>query len=68
MNAWLEELAEVEQERRGYLRLAAKGRMTDAELDRALGEPHPELTKRVRSYGAHRLVNMWVPTVNLLQG
>jgi hypothetical protein len=34
----LEKLAEVEQERRGYLRLAAKDRMTDAELDGALGE------------------------------
>jgi hypothetical protein len=34
----LEKLAEVEQERRGYLRLAAKDRMTDADLDGALGE------------------------------
>jgi len=36
--AWLERLAEVEQERRGYLRLAAKGRMIEVELDGALAE------------------------------
>ncbi|MCA1738454.1 MAG: hypothetical protein LC740_06390 [Actinobacteria bacterium] len=36
--AWLEKLAEVDQERRGYLRLAAKGHMTDEDLDRELGE------------------------------
>jgi site-specific DNA recombinase len=36
--AWLERLAEVEQERRGYLRLAAKGLMSEAELDGALAE------------------------------
>jgi site-specific DNA recombinase len=36
--AWLERLAEVDQERRGYLRLAAKGRMSEAELDGALAE------------------------------
>ena len=36
--AWLEKLAEVERERRGYQRLAAKGRMTEAELDGALAE------------------------------
>jgi site-specific DNA recombinase len=35
---WLEKLAEVDQERRGYLRLAAKGRLTDEELDEALAE------------------------------
>jgi site-specific DNA recombinase len=38
VRAWLDRLAEVDQERRGYLRLAAKGRMTDAELDEALAE------------------------------
>jgi site-specific DNA recombinase len=32
---WLEKLAEVDQERRGYLRLAAKGVLTDEELDEA---------------------------------
>src|SRR5215204_2777876 len=36
--SWLEKLAEVEQERRGYLRFAAKGHMTDDELDEALAE------------------------------
>jgi site-specific DNA recombinase len=36
--AWLEKLSEVEQERRGYLRLAAKGHMSDDELDEALAE------------------------------
>jgi hypothetical protein len=36
--AWLDKLAEVDQERRGYLRLAAKGRITDAELDDAFAE------------------------------
>jgi site-specific DNA recombinase len=35
---WLEKLAEVDQERRGYLRLAAKGHMTDDELDEVLAE------------------------------
>src|SRR3712207_6079099 len=36
--AWLEKLSEVDQERRGYLRLAAKRRTTDEELDEALAE------------------------------
>ena len=36
--SWLEKLSEVEQERRGYLRFAAKGHMTDEELDKALAE------------------------------
>ena len=36
--AWLERLAEIDQERRGYLRLAAKGRMSEEELDEALKE------------------------------
>jgi hypothetical protein len=36
--SWLERLAEVDQERRGYLRLAAKGRLTDEDLDEALAE------------------------------
>jgi site-specific DNA recombinase len=35
---WLEKLAEVEQERRSYLRFAAKGHMTDDELDEALAD------------------------------
>lgn len=36
--AWLERLAEAEAERRGYLRLAARGSITDQELDEALSE------------------------------
>ena len=36
--SWLEKLSDVEQERRGYLRLAAKGHMSDEELDEALAE------------------------------
>ena len=36
--SWLEKLSEVEQERRSYLRFAAKGHMTDEELDEALAE------------------------------
>jgi len=36
--AWLERFSEVEQERRSYLRFAAKGHMTDEELDEALAE------------------------------
>ena len=33
---WLEKLSEIEEERRGFLRLAAKGRITDEELDEEL--------------------------------
>jgi chromosome segregation ATPase len=36
--AWLERLAEVDQQRRGYLRLAAKGHMTEHELEEILTE------------------------------
>jgi site-specific DNA recombinase len=36
--SWLEKLSEVEQERRGYLRYAAKGHMTDEELGETLAE------------------------------
>jgi hypothetical protein len=36
--AWLEKLSELVEERRGYLKLAARGRITDAELDEALAE------------------------------
>ncbi len=35
---WLDKMGEVEQERRGYLRLAARGHMSDEELDGALGK------------------------------
>jgi site-specific DNA recombinase len=36
--AWLERLAELDQERRGYLKLAATGRMSEEELDEALAD------------------------------
>jgi site-specific DNA recombinase len=36
--SWLQTLSEVDQERRGYLRLAAKGQMSDGELEEALAE------------------------------
>jgi site-specific DNA recombinase len=35
---WLERIAEVDQERRGYLKLAAKERMSEEELDEALAD------------------------------
>ena len=35
---WLDRLAEADSERRGFLRLAARGSITDAELDEALAE------------------------------
>ena len=36
--SWLQRLSEVEQERRGYIRLAAKGHLTDGDLEQALAE------------------------------
>ena len=33
---WLKKLSEIDEERRGFLRLAAKGRITDEELDEEL--------------------------------
>jgi len=38
MNAWLDKLSELDQERRSYQRLAARGHMTDKELDEAMRE------------------------------
>ena len=38
VKAWPGKLSEVDEERRGYLRLAAKGHMSDEELDEALAE------------------------------
>ena len=38
MKAWLDKLAEVDSERRSYIKLAARGTITDLELDEALGE------------------------------
>jgi hypothetical protein len=36
--SWLQTLSEADRERRGYLRLAAKGQMSDEELEEALAE------------------------------
>jgi site-specific DNA recombinase len=55
--AWLEKLSEVDQERRGYLRLAAKGRITDEELDEALAEledTRETAEKELRAISARR--------------
>ena len=38
MKAWLDKLAEVDSERRSYIKLAVRGIITDLELDEALGE------------------------------
>jgi hypothetical protein len=38
MKAWLDKLTEVDSERRGYIRLAARGNLTDRELDEVLAE------------------------------
>jgi hypothetical protein len=55
--SWLAKLAEVDQERRGYLRLAAKGHLTDEELDEALAEledARETAEKELRAVRAHR--------------
>jgi hypothetical protein len=51
--AWLDKLAEAEAERRGYLRLAARGSITDRELDEALAE-----LKETRSTAEHELATL----------
>jgi site-specific DNA recombinase len=51
--AWLDKLSEVEAERRGYLRLAARGSITDAELDEALAE-----LEETRSTAEHELATL----------
>ena len=48
--AWLDKLAEVEAERHGYLRLAARGSISDRELDGALAE-----LEDTRSTAEHKL-------------
>src|SRR3712207_9571714 len=53
-NAWLERLSEVEQERRNYLRLAAKGHMTDDDLAEALTELEDTRTTAERELRAIR--------------
>jgi site-specific DNA recombinase len=55
--AWLECLAEVDQERRGYLKLAAKGRMSEVELDEALAvleETRRTAERELEAIGGHR--------------
>jgi site-specific DNA recombinase len=57
--AWLQKLAEIDQERRGYLRLAAKGHMTDDELDEILAEledTREAAEKELQSIRARRVV------------
>jgi hypothetical protein len=57
--AWLDKLAEVEQERRGYLRLAAKGRITDEELDETLAEleeVRQTAERELAAIGGHRKI------------
>jgi recombinase len=51
--AWLEKLSEVDAERRGYLRLAARGSISDAELDEALAE-----LEETRSTAEHELASL----------
>jgi len=36
--AWLDKLTEVDADRRGYIKLAAKGRLSEAELEVELAE------------------------------
>jgi len=50
---WLDKLAEVDAERRGYLRLAARGSISDAELDEALAE-----LEEIRSTAEHELAKL----------
>jgi hypothetical protein len=51
--AWLDKLAGVDQECRGFLRLAARGSITDAELDEALAE-----LEETRSIAEHELASL----------
>jgi hypothetical protein len=50
MKVWLDKLAEVDAERRGYLKLAAKGSMTNAELDETLAELEKTRAQRRESW------------------
>jgi site-specific DNA recombinase len=54
---WLEKITDVDQERRGYLRLAAKGRITDAELDQAFAEL--EETRRAAEQELEAIRGRW---------
>jgi hypothetical protein len=51
--AWLDKLSEVETERRGYLRLAARGSIIDQELYEALAE-----LEETRSTAEHELATL----------
>ena len=51
--AWLDKLSEVDAERRGYIKLAARGSITDAELDEALAE-----LEETRSTAEHELASL----------
>jgi hypothetical protein len=52
--AWLDKLAQVEQERSGYLRLAAKGLVGDDDLAEALAELEDTRATAERELGAIR--------------
>ena len=57
--SWIERLTEVDQERRGYLRLAAKDRLADEELDDLLAEledARETAEKKLRAVRARREV------------
>jgi hypothetical protein len=57
--AWLQKLSEIDQERHGYLRLAAKGYITDDELDEILAEledTREAAEKELQSIRARRVV------------
>ena len=51
--AWLDKLSEVDAERRGYIKLAARGSITEAELDEALAE-----LEETRSTAEHELASL----------
>ena len=55
--SWLERIADVDQERRGYLKLAAKGHMSEEELDEALAdleETRRTAERELEAIGGHR--------------
>ena len=57
VKVWLDKLAEADKERRGYQRLAAKGLMTDEELDKALAqleETHGTVRRELESLSQRR--------------
>ena len=57
VKVWLDKLAEADEKRRGYQRLAAKGLMTDDELDKALvelDETHETARRELQSLAQRR--------------